>query len=143
MSKINEATDTPIQPELLFDVEKIKTQLRVWADRLLDLKKSNPLLGINRSRVSKLFVKSPDPAVLFKMMVVDEGAIKLPLILIKKKKHKKDELQIELEDITHPDKEPEIVVHPGDVEFEGEFKIQQRLIKESMTMVRPLLKNAA
>lgn len=129
MATINEATDTSIPPEPLFDVEKIKTQLKVWAERLLDLKKSNPLLGINRSRVSKLIVKSPDPEVLFKMMVVDEGAIKMPLIILKKKKHKKDELQIELEDITAPDTEPEIIVHPGYVEFEGELKIQHRLIK--------------
>lgn len=123
------ATDNPITPDSSFDLEKIRIQLKVWAERLLDLKKSNPLLGINRSRVSKLIVKAPDPAVLFKMMVVDEDTIKMPLIILKKKNNKKIESQLELEDVAALDTEPEIIVHPGNIEFEGELKVQHRLIK--------------
>jgi len=112
-----------------FDLEKIRAQLKIWAERLLDLKRSNPLLGINRSRVSKLLVTSPDTASLFKKLVIDEESIKIPLIILKKKKGSRDELQIGIEEITNPEIEPEIIVHPGDIEFEGELRTQRRLIK--------------
>ncbi len=38
------------------DEKKIRAQLKKWQERLLDLTKGNPLLGLNRSRVSKLRV---------------------------------------------------------------------------------------
>ena len=34
--------------------DKIRAELREWRKRLLDINQSNPLLGLNRSRVSKL-----------------------------------------------------------------------------------------
>ena len=37
-----------------WDVERIRAQLKRWQERLLDLTKASPLLGINRSRVSNL-----------------------------------------------------------------------------------------
>lgn len=125
----DQTTETPINNSKSFDVERIKAQLKVWAERLLDLKKSNPLLGINRSRVSKLIIKTPDIATLYKKIVIDETDIKMPLILIKKQKKKKNEAQMEMKDLIDIEQEPEIVIHPGDVEFEGEPKIQYRLLK--------------
>lgn len=112
-----------------FDVSKIITQLKIWGERLLDLTKGNPLLGINRSRVSKLLVKTPDMTSLFKMLVIDEAAIKMPFILIKKKKKKMDEAQLKMEEVEEPENEPDCVVHPGDVDFEAEPKTLYRLLK--------------
>jgi hypothetical protein len=60
------------------DAEKIKVQLRKWQERLLDLSKSNPLLGLNRSRVSKLKVISPPAVGLFKRFVLDEAELRMP-----------------------------------------------------------------
>lgn len=40
-------------------------QLRDWRKRLLDISQSNPLLGLNRARVSKLQVKTPSAPELF------------------------------------------------------------------------------
>lgn len=112
-----------------FDVSKILTQLKIWAERLLDLTKGNPLLGINRSRVSKLLVNTPDTALLFKLLVIDESSIKMPLILIKKKRKKKDIGQIKIGEIDEVEDEPECTVDPGDINFEGEPKILHRLMK--------------
>jgi len=112
-----------------FDELKIITQLKIWGERLLDLTKGNPLLGVNRSRVSKLLVISPDAETLFKMVVIDGAVIKMPLILIKKKKKKQTTIQTKIEELEDPEDEPECTVDPGDVEFEGEPKTLHRLIK--------------
>lgn len=112
-----------------FDVSKITTQLKIWGERLLDLTKGNPLLGINRSRVSKLLVTTPDAETLFKMLVIDEASIKLPLILIKKKREKQTSGQTKIEEVDELNDEPECTVDSGDVDFEGEPKTLHRLIK--------------
>lgn len=112
-----------------FDVSKIITQLKIWGERLLDLTKGNPLLGINRSRVSKLVVKTPDTTALFKMLVIDGTALKMPLILIKKKKKKRADAQITIEQIEDTEDEPDCIVHPGDVDFDAEPKILHKLLK--------------
>ena len=49
-----QTTGTAQSNEDVFNIERIKAQLKVWSDRLLDLSRSNALLGINRSRVSQL-----------------------------------------------------------------------------------------
>jgi len=126
---IEQKTDRESSNSNAFDELRIVSQLKVWEERLLDLTKGNPLLGINRSRVSKLLVTIPDPTTLFKMLVLDELAIKLPLILIKKKKKKQTPEQTKIEDVDEAEDEPECTVDPGDVDFEGEPKTQHRLIK--------------
>jgi hypothetical protein len=63
-----------------FDAEKIKVQLRKWQERLLDLTKSNPLLGLNRSRVSKLRIIAPLAGELFKSFVLEEAELRMPLV---------------------------------------------------------------
>src|SRR6266516_2879627 len=55
------------------DHDRVKAQMRRWQDRVLDLTKSNPLIGLNRSRVTKLRVTSPDAVALFSSIVVDEA----------------------------------------------------------------------
>ena len=47
---------------------------------MLDLTKSNPLLGLNRSRVSKLKVTAPSTSELFKRFVLDEAELRMPLV---------------------------------------------------------------
>src|SRR5712691_11807897 len=67
---------TPLGP---VDLERVRAQLRRWQERLLDLTKANPLLGINRSRVSKLRIVEPEPHVLFANFAVpDEAILTLP-----------------------------------------------------------------
>jgi hypothetical protein len=44
------------------DEQKIRAQLKKWQEHLLDLTKGNPLLGLNRSRVSKLRLADPKSA---------------------------------------------------------------------------------
>jgi len=128
----NQTNATSQSDEDVFNIERIKAQLKVWSERLLDLSKSNPLLGINRSRVSKLQIKSIDTSLIFQKLVVDELTIKMPLILIKKKQKKtnkanKDQLSIESEE--NLQEEPEYEIRPGDIDFEAEPKNLHRLIK--------------
>ena len=70
----------PSQTAPLFDTNKIHAQLRKWQERLLDLKKSNPLLGLNRSRVSRLQVRNPEAAALFSRVVLDESELRMPFV---------------------------------------------------------------
>lgn len=114
-----------------FDVVRIKKQLKVWGENLLDLTKSNPLLGINRSRVSKLQVKDADTSSIFKTLVLDGLPIKMPLILIKRKPIKLTRWHTESEsDKDEEDKdEPKIVIHPGDIDFDSEPIVLHRLLK--------------
>lgn len=121
--------EAPLNNDDAFDVSRIITQLKIWGERLLDLTKGNPLLGINRSRVSKLLVKSPDTTSLFKMLVLDESVIKMPLILVKKKKKRSDKLQLKIEEEADVEDEPDFKVYPGDVDFEEEPKALHRLLK--------------
>lgn len=112
-----------------FNIARIIAQLKIWGERLLDLTKSNPLLGINRSRVSKLRVITPDTTTLFKKLVVDEVAIKMPLIVIKRKKKKNNGGQTEIEEVKEVEVELDEIVYPGDVDFEAEPKVLHRLLK--------------
>jgi len=64
------------------DLERVRAQLRRWQERLLDLTKANPLLGINRSRVSKLRVVEPAPHRLFSDFAVpDDATLTLPRVV--------------------------------------------------------------
>src|SRR5438093_5379884 len=59
------------------DLERVRAQLRRWQEHLLDLTKANPLLGINRSRVSKLRVVDPAPHALFGDFAVPDEATEI------------------------------------------------------------------
>src|SRR5216117_3548530 len=95
-----------------FDTARISAQLRKWQERLLDLTKANPLLGINRSRVSKLLATHPDIASLFDSVVIEEQEIRMPLV------RKKQRARPGAED---PDEalEDEYAIEPGDVSFDA------------------------
>ncbi|MCI0628190.1 MAG: DUF3320 domain-containing protein [Acidobacteria bacterium] len=96
-----------------FDVERIRAQLRRWQERLLDLTRANPLLGINRSRVSKLRVTSPDPTALFDKFAVEEATLRLPLV--RKRPGKRERVEERDERPTEGD----YVVEPGDLTFDA------------------------
>src|SRR3990172_13237798 len=63
------------------ETERIRAQLKRWQERLLDMTKANPLLGINRSRVSKLGVVEPAGHILFRDFAVQEKTLKMPLVV--------------------------------------------------------------
>ena len=45
-----------LTPPGAVDRERVEAQMRRWQDSVFDLTKSNPLIGLNRSRVAKLLV---------------------------------------------------------------------------------------
>ena len=93
-----------------FDPEKTRRQLRKWQERLLDLSKSSSLLGLNRSRVSKLKIKSPDPLMLFNDLVLEEHVLRLPIV---RKRRQEDSEEALLEAPDDP------YIEPGEVEFDA------------------------
>jgi very-short-patch-repair endonuclease len=99
--------------EVQYDQQKIRAQLRKWQEHLLDLTKSNPLLGINRSRVSKLRITDPQARELFEALVVDEAELKLPLAT---RRNAKTQPQLELDEA---DAQANYQIEPGEVEFEA------------------------
>jgi very-short-patch-repair endonuclease len=96
-----------------FDSERIAAQLKKWQERLLDLTRANPLLGINRSRVSKLQTVEPDAASLFARFVLEEEELRMPLI------RKKPKPRLTGESAGDEQREDEYTIEPGDVSFDG------------------------
>ncbi len=109
------------------DEQKIRAQLRKWQECLLDLTKANPLLGLNRSRVSKLQIVAPSSAELFNRLALEEGEMKLPLVIRQSRREEQQEL------LEGPPGEPverlyEYRIEPGDVEFStGASELMRRL----------------
>src|SRR5713101_2829139 len=92
------------------DLERVRAQLRRWQEHLLDLTKANPLLGINRSRVSKLRVVDPAPSVFFSDFAVpDEATLILPRAV---KVPRPDGDETPPEDTGHR-------IEPGDLSFDA------------------------
>lgn len=60
--------------------EKIQAQLKVWQDRLINLSKANPLLCLNKGRVSKLKIVFPDYTKVFMEIVIEEKGVALPYL---------------------------------------------------------------
>jgi hypothetical protein len=107
----------------LFDTDKIRAQLRKWQERLLDLTKANSLLGLNRSRVSKLRVNHPSASDLFRRFVLDEAELRMPLV---SREHIPSDQPRTSDRGEQP--EPELRVEPGDIEFaESPADIMRRL----------------
>ncbi|HOQ44600.1 MAG TPA: DUF3320 domain-containing protein [Bryobacteraceae bacterium] len=80
---------------------------------MLDLTKSNPLISLDRSRVSKLQVIDPDPDTLFARFVVDEEHLQMPLV----RRRTGRPLQASLLEF---DQDPDFSVQPGDITFNAE-----------------------
>ncbi|MBI4155651.1 MAG: DUF4011 domain-containing protein, partial [Candidatus Zambryskibacteria bacterium] len=97
-----------------FDVEKIRTQLKRWQEKLLDMSKSNPLLGLNRARAAKFKIKSPDAFTLFQQLAIDSNELHMPLV---KKVKKRVENDLFNQDETDEEKEV-YKIEEGDVEVE-------------------------
>jgi very-short-patch-repair endonuclease len=86
--------------------------MRRWQDRVLDLTKSNPLIGLNRSRVAKLQVTHPAAEELFSIVVVSESAVRMPLVRRRPRAPLPDAL------FKEPG-EAELLVEPGDVTIDA------------------------
>lgn len=93
--------------------ERIASQLRSWRERLLDLTRGNPLLGINRARVSKLQVVSPAASELFDTLVLDGKKLRLPLVYRATRPPKAP-------DSPAVDSEPTWLVREGHLQFDAE-----------------------
>ncbi len=123
-------------------LEKLGLILKSWQERLIDVSKSNPLLGLNRSRSAKLEVISPDFKSIAKILIEDEGVIKLPFVQKKGKKINKiiDDINLKL-DISEKNTEEgegaiekvqEYLLHEGDIDFKysglSDLRIKTRKI---------------
>ncbi|MBI4636258.1 MAG: DUF4011 domain-containing protein, partial [Candidatus Rokubacteria bacterium] len=97
----------PLSP---VDLERVRAQLKRWQEHLLDLTKANPLLGINRSRVSKLRATEPAPHALFRDFAVpDEATLTLPRV-VKRPRRDGDDAG---------DGAVEYRIEPGDLAFDA------------------------
>jgi len=94
------------------DRDRVKAQMRRWQDRVLDLTKSNPLIGLNRSRVAKLLAIEPDLNEIFTVFALDEKQLRMPLV---RKRSQQPQRSLPLA----PDEDPDLVVEPGDISFEA------------------------
>lgn len=108
-----------------FDVARIDVQLKKWRERLLDLTKGNPLLGINRSRVSKLRVKDADEQALFASLVVNCDTLKMPLV----KRVSKGKYPDERQDAMSLETDVQYIIEEGDIAFEASPKDLGRLLR--------------
>jgi len=90
-------------------LEKLALVLKNWQERLIDISKSNPLLGLNRSRAARLEIKAPDFIFLSKTLVDDEGQIKLPFV------QKKVQRTLLAED--ENDDGEQYILQNGDIDF--------------------------
>jgi len=86
--------------------------MRRWQDCVLDLNKSNPLIGLNRSRVAKLFVVAPDGNSLFSTLVLNESHLKMPLV-------RKPGARGQERSPALPDESPNLIVEAGDITFDA------------------------
>jgi very-short-patch-repair endonuclease len=106
--------------------------MRRWQDCVLDLTKSNPLIGLNRSRVAKLLVVSPECNELFSTFVLGESHLKMPMVR-KATGRQKNRLA------TTPDEDSDLVVEPGDITFDAKPPDLMRCIRRIQSNARTTL----
>ncbi|NCO53564.1 MAG: DUF4011 domain-containing protein, partial [Deltaproteobacteria bacterium] len=94
------------------DSDRIKAQMRRWQDSVLDLTKSNPLIGLNRSRVAKFLVIEPDANALFSMFVIDEKRLRMPFVR-KLTSHPQQSL------LVMPNEDADFVIEHGDITLDA------------------------
>ena len=72
--------DTPpaATPDLTVSKDPVDQRLFAWRERLVDLTKRNPLLGLNRARTTKMQVTSPASDAVFQTLVIDGKSLKMP-----------------------------------------------------------------
>ena len=93
------------------DEKRVRAQLKKWQERLLDLTKGNPLLGLNRSRVSKLRITRPSLIEIFRRIILAESEIRLPMAIRRP--------QRALLEGAEDGQAEGYELEPGDVEFEA------------------------
>lgn len=99
-----------------FDTEKIRSQLKRWQEKLLDTSRSNPLLGLNRTRTAKLKIVNPPAIDIFQKLVLEETELRLPLV-------KKIKIPRPVNDLFHPIESKEEEKEIYEVE-EGDLKVE-------------------
>jgi superfamily I DNA and/or RNA helicase/very-short-patch-repair endonuclease len=101
------------QKDPVFDVEKILAQLKHWSEKLIDISKRNPLLGLNRAGSAKLQVKDPLVYDLFKKLTVDDVELYLPFV----KKVRKNKTDVNLFSETELGEKEEYKIEKGDLDL--------------------------
>ncbi len=91
--------------------EKLTQIIKNWQERLIDISKSNPLLGLNRSRAARLEITSPNFSFLTKTLVDDEGQIKMPFV------QKKVQRKLLEDESSDQDEDEQYVLQKGDIDF--------------------------
>jgi hypothetical protein len=94
------------------DQDRVLAQLKMWRERLVDLSRGNPLLGINRSRTSKLRIVDPGPSDLFDALALRGEKLKLPIVRRRLARVYADESSVDA--VTGSP----WIIEPGDVQFE-------------------------
>lgn len=94
--------------------EQMGAILKRWQERLIDVSKSNPLLGLNRSRAAKLEIEPENVDSTVKYLLNESGPIKLPFVqkISKKTTLPADDFSIDAE----VEKE-QYTLREGDVNF--------------------------
>jgi hypothetical protein len=97
------------------DTDRVRAQVKRWQERLLDLTRANPLLGLNRSRVSKLRVVEPGCLELFRTLVLqDDARLKMPRVV----KVPKKDASLQIGPVEEPAAD-EYKIEPGDIAFDA------------------------
>ncbi len=109
---------------------RVLNQLKVWRERLIDLTRRNPLLGINRARTSKLEVTSPSAEILFDALVINAVKLRMPLV---KKTSGEDQASSDEGD----DPRSRWIIKEGDITLDGDapeiFKRLRRIRDNART----------
>jgi very-short-patch-repair endonuclease len=106
-----ESAATPPGPAATIDRERVKAQVRRWQDRVLDLTRSNPLIGLNRSRAAKLSVTNPDARSLLASLLINEAGLRMPLV-----RRRRRPVQ---DSLLEPAPDAELLVEAGEVTFDA------------------------
>jgi hypothetical protein len=96
------------------DADKVRAQMRRWQDCVLDITRSNPLIGLNRSRGAKLQVTEPPPEDLLRTLVFDEAKLRMPLVKRRRQQARQEEL------FSDDHVQEDLRVEPGDVALDAQ-----------------------
>jgi hypothetical protein len=95
----------------------------LWQDRVLDITRSNPLIGMNRSRVARLRVTEPADDELVRLLVLEDQKLRMPLV--KRRKSSASQRQL-----FNGEQQPqELLVEPGDLTFEAQPLVLLRRLR--------------
>lgn len=107
----------------MVDAARVRAQMRRWQDCVLDITKSNPLIGLNRSRVAKLRITAPTAEELLRLLALDEQKLRMPFV----RRRKPSASQAQL--FNGDQQQEELLVEPGEVTFEAEPLVLMRRLR--------------